>query len=270
MGVVQGRSRCCTCVDNVRSQFPGMRAHTGASKLFTSDRLGGTCPFTRVQRTGFSGSWWHIGCRLIHSALCRTILRMDSVVIAAAIGVGGTVVVGVSGFWASVRNTRQTIASAKGSRIWEWRARAYADYGYAVKNVFELCKRLAAYRGLPTRSKSIDPAEALEELGRLATERTAKWESVLLLGNAETIALARIWHRNVWHMELFARGERNDPSEWATLLVNVADARTRFYDAARRDLDVKGGSVPMADRWEVPPSLVAPADSSSELISGAD
>jgi len=43
---------------------------------------------------------------------------MDSAVIAAAIGVGGTVVVGVSGFWASVRNTSQTVASAYQNRIW--------------------------------------------------------------------------------------------------------------------------------------------------------
>ena len=207
--------------------------------------------------------------KLIYRALWRTILCMDSAVIVAAIGVGGTVVVGVSGFWASVQKPRQTIVSAKDSRIWEWRAQAYADYGYAVKSVFELCKRLAAYRGLPTRSKSIDPAEALEELGRLATERTAKWESVLLLGNAETIASARVWHRYIWHMELFARGERNDSVEWAALLANVADARTHFYDAARRDLGV-GGGVPMADRWEGPASLVSPTDSPSELTSGAD
>jgi hypothetical protein len=38
---------------------------------------------------------------------------MDPAVIAAAIGVGGTVVVGVSGFWASVRNTSQTIAGGQ-------------------------------------------------------------------------------------------------------------------------------------------------------------
>jgi hypothetical protein len=37
---------------------------------------------------------------------------MNSAVIAAAIGVGGTVIVGVAGFWASVRNTNKTIALA--------------------------------------------------------------------------------------------------------------------------------------------------------------
>ena len=47
--------------------------------------------------------------------------RMDPAAIAAAIGVGGTVVVGVSGFWASVRNTSQTVGSTRQSRIWDRR-----------------------------------------------------------------------------------------------------------------------------------------------------
>ena len=33
---------------------------------------------------------------------------MDPALTAAAIGVGGTVIVGVAGFWASVRNTNKT------------------------------------------------------------------------------------------------------------------------------------------------------------------
>ena len=37
---------------------------------------------------------------------------MDSALIAAAIGVGGTVIVGVAGFWANVRNTNKTTALA--------------------------------------------------------------------------------------------------------------------------------------------------------------
>jgi hypothetical protein len=37
---------------------------------------------------------------------------MDSTLVAAAIGVGGTVIVGVVGFWANVRNTNKTTALA--------------------------------------------------------------------------------------------------------------------------------------------------------------
>lgn len=38
--------------------------------------------------------------------------RMDPIVLAAIIGVGGTVIVGVAGFWASVRNTSKNTAVA--------------------------------------------------------------------------------------------------------------------------------------------------------------
>jgi hypothetical protein len=49
----------------------------------------------------------------------RTIPRMNPTVLAAAIGVGGTVVVGVAGFWAAVRNTGRTIVHARENRIWD-------------------------------------------------------------------------------------------------------------------------------------------------------
>ena len=62
----------------------------------------------------------------------RTIPRMNPTVIAAAIGVGGTVVVGVAGFWAAIRNTSQTIAHARENRIWDRRANAYVEALAAV------------------------------------------------------------------------------------------------------------------------------------------
>ncbi len=57
----------------------------------------------------------------------HTIPRMNPTVIAAAIGVGGTVVVGVTGFLAAIRNTRKTITHARESRIWDRRANAYVE-----------------------------------------------------------------------------------------------------------------------------------------------
>ena len=61
---------------------------------------------------------------------------MDPTVIAAAIGVGGTVIVGVVGFWstktasdeaaqAATGNTTRALDAARDERIWDRRARAY-------------------------------------------------------------------------------------------------------------------------------------------------
>lgn len=52
---------------------------------------------------------------------------MDPTLTAAAIGVTGTVVVGVAGFGATIWTTRRTIRAARDARIWDERARAYVD-----------------------------------------------------------------------------------------------------------------------------------------------
>lgn len=56
---------------------------------------------------------------------------MDPTVTAAAIGVGGTlvgtVIGGVAGFWAAVRNTSKTIEHARENRIWDRRAEVYVE-----------------------------------------------------------------------------------------------------------------------------------------------
>src|ERR1700722_13401257 len=61
-----------------------------------------------------------------------TIPRMDPTLAAAAIGVTGTVIVGLAGFGATIWTTRQTIASARESRIWEKRAATYVDVLAAI------------------------------------------------------------------------------------------------------------------------------------------
>lgn len=178
---------------------------------------------------------------------------------AAAIGVGGTVVVGVTGFWAAVKSTSQTIASVEESRIWERRVQAYTDYGYAVKNLMVLCLRVADYRGLGSGiSGEINLTRALDDVEERATERSAKWESVLLLGDRDTVEAARKWHRQVGQMVHVAHGQPIDPAESDALQDNVVAARTAFYDAARRHLGVKSGDLPRGGRWELPPTAVSP------------
>jgi len=67
---------------------------------------------------------------------------MDAAVIAAAIGVGGTVVVGVSGYVASVRNTRQTTASTQQGRIWERRETQRGEVKSSIASYLEVAQHL--------------------------------------------------------------------------------------------------------------------------------
>ena len=84
---------------------------------------------------------------------------------------------------------------------------AYAEYGNAVKNVSQLASRIAAARGFPhvvVEPLATSP-EAMKALGDAEGERARTWEPVLLLGDPETFASARVWHQAVWRLMWFAR-----------------------------------------------------------------
>ena len=138
----------------------------------------------------------------------------------------------------------------RSSRWDEKRAQAYAEYGYAIKNVYVQCMRAAGIRFQGTQGDSAEYNEALAELGRMTDERTAKWESVLLLGNPDTVAAARAWHRRVWQTERFARDERADMDSWDALQDQIMVDRDHFYRAARVDLGIASGDLPRGGPWE--------------------
>ena len=123
--------------------------------------------------------------------------------------------------------------------------RAYAEYGDAVKKVTHLASRIAAGRGFPHSVESLTPdAEAIEDLSSAGGERARAWESVLLLGDPETVAAARAWHQSVWRLEWFAAGRLTAADQWEPAMRDTEVTRDRFYECARRDLGVKGGAVP--------------------------
>jgi hypothetical protein len=180
----------------------------------------------------------------------------------------GVVIGALASYLASSATERARWRRQQAARWDDKRAQIYADYGYTVKNVYIACLRIVENRGPNTKSIPTDP-QVFGEFERLAAERTAKWESVLLLGNPETIAAARAWHRSIWQMEVIARGIRTDETAWTALLDKVDDARTRFYEAARRDLGITSGRVPHADRWEGRIPRMGSGEGSSEASSEA-
>jgi hypothetical protein len=164
----------------------------------------------------------------------------------------GVIVGALASYFVTSASERGRWRREQESRWDENRAQAYADYGYTVKRHYELCKRLASSRGMPTLSEPLDPVQALDELARSSAERAARWERVLLLGSPDTVAAARVWHRSVWQLELFARGLRDDTPGWKQADLAVQEARSKFYAAARRDLGIKSGHLPEGGPWEIP------------------
>jgi hypothetical protein len=161
------------------------------------------------------------------------------------------VVVGAAASYLAGAVTERTRWQREQSSRWdEKRAQAYSEYGYAVKNVYVQCLRIADSRLRSGPDHPADCAESLAQLGALTDERTAKWETVLLLGSPEAITAARAWHRRIWQLELFARGTRTDADEYHAVQQDIIADRTRFYEAARRDLGIKSGAVPVGGPWE--------------------
>ena len=70
--------------------------------------------------------------RITH--LAHSLPGMNATVLAAVIGVSGTVVVGVAGFGAVMWNTSKTIAHAREARLWDQRANVYVDAIAAIRN----------------------------------------------------------------------------------------------------------------------------------------
>jgi hypothetical protein len=163
------------------------------------------------------------------------------------------VVIGAAGSYLVGTATQRAQWRREQSSRWDEKcAQAYADYSYAVKRLYVQSLRIANFRMEGDISDPIDYDEALTELGKLADERTAKWEIVLLLGSPDTIAAARTWHRHVWQMEFFARGERTDADQYNELREEVDADRACFYQVARHDLGILSGEIPRGGPWRAP------------------
>ncbi|WP_426506337.1 hypothetical protein ACPPVO_50420 [Dactylosporangium sp. McL0621] len=130
------------------------------------------------------------------------------------------------------------------------RLEAYVSYGNAVKRVVHVATCLAAARGLPHSSEPVPLEQGQLELAAATAERTARWESVLLLGHPDTIAAGRAWHQAVWRLEFYARGLLRDRDGWADALDDFERMREGFHRAARNDLGV-GGEV-LTTSWPPP------------------
>jgi hypothetical protein len=106
--------------------------------------------------------------------------------------------------------------------------------------------RIAAGRGFAADVEPLTPIqENLDLLAALEAERAKQWETVLLLGHPQTVAAARNWHEHGWRIEWFARARlAGDDSDWQTARAAADAARHKFYEAARRDLQVGGGGLP--------------------------
>ncbi|MEV6348807.1 hypothetical protein [Actinoplanes sp. NPDC051851] len=119
----------------------------------------------------------------------------------------------------------------------------YAEYGRAVKEMYQRAMHLGQCCGLPAFGPKITVEQAKKELSDANHVRAVRWEDVLLLGSDESVAAARRWHESIWEMERIAAAEEPDQQAWTAAQRESNDARSDFYANARKDLGVSGNEV---------------------------
>ncbi|MEV0196791.1 hypothetical protein [Nonomuraea sp. NPDC050691] len=127
------------------------------------------------------------------------------------------------------------------------RLRAYMDYASAIKEQHALALRIAAAQHPSSTTEPFDWEEVKPLLEQAETNRTKKWEGVLLLGDAATIETAREWRASVTSIGHFADGRSKDWERWESTVRRVDEARDEFYRAARASLSLGGGDVAQAE-----------------------
>lgn len=121
---------------------------------------------------------------------------------------------------------------------------AYSEYANAVKHMVRLCRRIAETQELLPTGQPIDLDSAFADLAEGETERAARWETVLLLGEPATISAARAWSEQVWQLEHILREEHPDTAAFTNAYRNAMRLRNEFYARARADLDITSGPLP--------------------------
>ncbi|MFD3743201.1 hypothetical protein [Nocardia sp. NPDC058633] len=133
---------------------------------------------------------------------------------------------------------------------------AYSDFANALKRFAEVSMRMAAGRGFPNAGQPISVEEGAPLLAEAASDKTLKWEMVLLLGSAEAVAAARQWNKAVWELSLVALGRGMSHEDYVRAFEAAGLKRNDFYECARRDLGVHSGELPAGDGAWLPHNVL--------------
>ncbi|MFE4638527.1 hypothetical protein ACFRJ1_34855 [Streptomyces sp. NPDC056773] len=159
------------------------------------------------------------------------------------------VVVGSLGSYAAQSLTERRKWTRQREERWdEKRFETYGAYANALKAQLRLAQRIGAALGFADVVDPLPPAEGLALLADAESHRATEWESVLLVGDAATIAAARRWHETIWTIELLIREGAVDAEKWTKVHRLASAARDAFYESARRDLGINGAPPP-SGQW---------------------
>ncbi|MGY4394011.1 hypothetical protein [Streptomyces sp. TE12347] len=160
----------------------------------------------------------------------------------------GVVVGSLGSYTVQTLTERRRWTRQRQERWDEKRFETYGRYANALKAQLRVTQRIGASLGFADVADPLAPAEGLPMLADAESHRATEWESVLLVGDAATIAAARHWHETIWTVELLVREGTVDGERWTKAHRLASAARDAFYESARSDLGI-GGAPPPSGQW---------------------
>ncbi|MEV6213748.1 hypothetical protein [Nocardia sp. NPDC051833] len=132
---------------------------------------------------------------------------------------------------------------------------AYNEFAHALKHYALISQRMCAAHGFPYAGQPIDLDEGLRVLAEADSEKSLKWEIVLLVGSPEAVAAARRWNKAAWELGYVAMGAAMTHGEYVRRYEEMGQLRNEFYECARSDLGVRGGELPPGNKAWLPPGV---------------
>ncbi|MBQ0982913.1 hypothetical protein [Micromonospora sp. M61] len=179
---------------------------------------------------------------------------------AQALTLLGVVVGAAASYVAAALNERWRWRRERSARWDHQRLLTYTAFTETSKVIAMLAARIAETRQLTKGAAlPLDVNEGLEMLEAAELDRSVKFEGVLFLGDAETIAAGHALNQKLWRMEAISRGTITaDSGEWREAFQQYRRARSAFYDSARSSMDIPRAGISIGD-WVAPPSAVEEA-----------
>lgn len=132
----------------------------------------------------------------------------------------------------------------------ERRLAAYSGYALTVKQEMSVILRLAAARGLPGVLETVEEQEGARLVAEAESDRTAVWESVLLVGSEAAVLAGREWHGAVGVMFRVASGLA-EADQWPEAIRRTSSARRQFYTVVRAEVGHQPSADPAIFEWQV-------------------
>ncbi|XVV08286.1 hypothetical protein ACQP2X_25920 [Actinoplanes sp. CA-131856] len=144
---------------------------------------------------------------------------------------------------------------------------AYTEHAHAVKKMTDLARAVAAHQGWDDLADPLAPEIGVPRLVAAELDRSAKWETVLLVGDPAVVEAGQKWKECVWRLEWFARGRLSGHADWAEALTATGDAKHEYYNVVRQSIGTPGGDLNRVGRAPWIDKELSPAPATNALAS---